>query len=145
MRRVAAVSIALALALAGCGGDDEEEGGGTAAATSTPTATAEQTPDEASGGGDGETLTLSAPADGSLAFEPGQLSAAAGTVTIEFANEASIPHAVAIEGNGVEESSETINGGSTSLSADLEAGEYTFYCPVGSHRDGGMEGTLTVE
>jgi plastocyanin len=66
-------------------------------------------------------------------------------VTIEFANEASIPHAVAIEGNGVEESSETINGGSTTLSADLEAGEYTFYCPVGSHRDGGMEGTLTVE
>ena len=144
MRRIVTVSIVLALALAGCGGDDEESGG--TAATQTPTATAEDTPAEAGeGGGEGESLALNAPEDGSLAFEPEELSAAAGPVTIEFSNEASIPHAVAIEGNGVQESSETINGGSTSLSADLEAGEYTFYCPVGSHRDGGMEGTLTVE
>ena len=33
----------------------------------------------------------------------------------------------------------------TDLSVDLEAGEYTYYCPVGSHRQQGMEGTLTVQ
>ena len=30
-------------------------------------------------------------------------------------------------------------------SADLKAGEYTYYCAVGNHRSAGMEGTLTVE
>ena len=142
MRRIATVSVALALALAGCGGDDEESGGSAATQTPTQTATAEETPATS---GEGESLSLSAPEDGSLAFEPEELSAAAGAVTIEFSNEASIPHAVAVEGDGVDESSQTINGGSTSLDLDLEAGEYTFYCPVGSHREAGMEGTLTVE
>ena len=29
-------------------------------------------------------------------------------------------------------------------SADLKPGEYEFYCPVDGHKQGGMEGTLTV-
>ena len=33
----------------------------------------------------------------------------------------------------------------TSVTADLKAGTYTFYCPVGNHRAEGMEGTLTVK
>ena len=148
MRVLCVVSTALVLVLAGCGGDDESEGGG-AAATSTPTA--ESTPADAygggggGGGGEGETLSLAAPEDGSLAFEPAALTAPAGPVTIEFENPSSTPHAVAIEGNGVDESSDTVTGASASVSAELEAGEYTFYCPVGSHRANGMEGTLTVE
>ena len=36
-------------------------------------------------------------------------------------------------------------GAKPQVSADLEAGEYTFYCPVGNHRGAGMEGTLTVK
>jgi plastocyanin len=66
-------------------------------------------------------------------------------VTIKLVNESDIPHAVEVEGNGVEEESETITGSETELTVDLEAGEYTFYCPVGDHREQGMEGTLTVE
>jgi plastocyanin len=146
MRTIAVLAAALVLALAGCGGDDDENGG--TAATSTPTeeSTPEATPEEESGGGGGgETISLAAPEDGSLVFEPGELSAAAGDVTIEFDNPSSNPHAVAIEGNGVDESSDTVTADSTSLTATLEAGEYTFYCPVTGHREGGMEGTLTVE
>jgi plastocyanin len=133
---LALVLTAGALSAAGCG-DDEEEGGG---AASTPEATATE---EASGGG--EALTLTADPGGDISWEPGELSAAAGTVTITLVNESSVPHAVEVEGNGVEEESETVTGGETELTVDLEPGEYTYYCPVGQHRQNGMEGTLTVE
>ena len=144
MRKTAMLAVlasALALALAGCGGDDEESGGGAA----TPSPAAESTPEAASGGGGGQQLALAAPADGSLTFDKTELTAKAGTVTIDFDNPASVPHAVEIEGGGVEEVSDTVTAGKASVTAELEPGEYTFYCPVGNHRDGGMEGTLTVE
>jgi plastocyanin len=127
------------LLAAGCG-DDEDEGGG---AASTPSAT--ETATEESSGGGGEALTLTADPGGSISWEPGELSAAAGSVTVKLVNESDTPHAVEVEGNGVEEESETVTGGETELTVDLEAGEYTFYCPVGQHRQNGMEGTLTVE
>ena len=41
--------------------------------------------------------------------------------------------------------SETITEGSTELSVALDAGAYEFYCAIPGHREGGMEGTLTVE
>ena len=126
------------LLVAGCG-DDEDEGGGGGA--STPEATEEA----AGGGGGGEALTLTADPGGNISWEPGELSAPAGSVTIKLVNESDVPHAVEVEGNGVEEESETITAGETELTVDLEAGEYTFYCPVGQHRQNGMEGTLTVE
>jgi plastocyanin len=128
------------LLAAGCG-DDEDEGGGDGGA-STPEATQEES---SGGGGGGEALTLTADPGGSVSWEPGELSAPAGSVTITLVNESSTPHAVEVEGNGVEEESETIQGGETQLSVDLEPGEYTYYCPVGQHRANGMEGTLTVE
>jgi plastocyanin len=145
MRRITWILMLLlsagVLVAAGCG-DDEDEGGGGAEAT--PEATAEATED-ASGGGGGEALTLTADPGGSISWEPGELSAPAGSVTIMLVNESTVPHAVEVEGNGVEEESETVTGGETELTVDLEAGEYTFYCPVGQHRQNGMEGTLTVE
>jgi plastocyanin len=127
------------LLAAGCG-DDEDEGDGGGAA-STPEATEESS----GGGGGGEALTLTADPGGSISWEPGELSAPAGSVTIKLVNESDVPHAVEVEGNGVEEESETITASETELTVDLEAGEYTFYCPVGQHRQNGMEGTLTVE
>jgi plastocyanin len=129
------------LLAAGCGDDDDDGNGGGAAAT--PEATETATQESADGGG--EALTLTADPGGSIAWDPGELSAAAGSVTIKLVNESSTPHAVEVEGNGVEEESEIITGGETELTVDLEAGEYTFYCPVGEHRQNGMEGTLTVE
>ncbi len=130
MRRITLILLAGALALAGCGGDEEEAPEGTPAA---------------SGGGGTETLTLTADPGGAISWDPGELSAAAGSVSIELVNDSSTPHAVEVEGNGVEEESETVTGASTTLTVDLEPGEYTFYCPVGNHRGQGMEGTLTVE
>jgi plastocyanin len=128
MRRITWILlISVALLAAGCGDDEDEGGGG------------------GGGGGGGEALTLTADPGGEVSWEPADLSASAGSVTIKLVNESDNPHAVEVEGNGVEEESETITGGETELTVDLEPGEYTFYCPVGQHRQNGMEGTLTVE
>ena len=130
-------ALALVVAVAACGGDDDDEGSEEPAA--------EATTEDTGGGGGGETLMLAADPGGALAFDQTELTAAAGEVTIELMNESGIPHNVEVEGNGVEEVSETISEGSTSLTLTLEPGEYEFYCAVPGHREGGMEGTLTVE
>ncbi len=92
------------------------------------------------------TLALAADPEGDLAFDKKQLEAKAGRVAINLANRSEIPHNVVVE-KGSEEvaSSETVTDATTSLTAELEPGEYTFYCSVAGHRDGGMEGALTVE
>jgi uncharacterized cupredoxin-like copper-binding protein len=60
-------------------------------------------------------------------------------------NPSDVAHAVEIEGNGVEVAGDTVTkGGVSTASADLEAGEYEFYCPVDGHEQAGMKGTLTV-
>jgi plastocyanin len=136
------------LLAAGCGDDEDEGGNGAAApaATETPTEAPTEAPEPTEeGGGGGEALTLTADPGGAISWEPNELNAAAGSVTIELINESSTPHAVEVEGNGVEEESETITGSTTELTVDLEAGEYVFYCPVGQHRQAGMEGQLLVE
>jgi plastocyanin len=100
------------------------------------------------GGGEGASaLELSAPADGSLAFEPESLEASAGEVTIDFQNPASVEHDVHIEQDGEELAASDLvaDDESTTATAELESGEYAFYCAVPGHREGGMEGTLTVE
>jgi plastocyanin len=135
--------IALALAgavFAGCGDDDEPE----AAATPAP---AEQPAEEpAASGGGGETLAFSAPEDGALKFDQAEMTAKAGKVTVTFDNPSTVPHAVEIEGNGVEAESETVTAAEAPpIEVDLQPGTYTYYCPVGDHEAAGMKGTLTVE
>jgi plastocyanin len=138
-RTITALLLATAL-IAGCGDDDDDE----SAATPEPTAEATQ---EAGGGGGGggETVEVSSPADGSLEFDQAELTAPAGEVTFNYSNPSQVPHAFEVEGNGVEEETETFTEGEDSITVQLEPGEYVFYCPVGSHRQAGMEGTLTVE
>jgi plastocyanin len=129
-----------ALVFAGCGGDDEEPTTGsdsTPAAESTPSAE----PTEEAGGS--STLAIEADPGGENAFTETELTATAGEVTIEFANSSSKPHAVVIE--GADASTETVTGADAPpITVELEAGEYTYFCPVGDHRADGMEGTLTV-
>jgi plastocyanin len=91
--------------------------------------------------------TLPLAADPSaLAFDKTELNAKPGKVTIDFDNPSPIPHNVVIEEDGKELAGfEPIAEGQEELSAELEAGTYTFYCSVPGHREAGMEGTLTVE
>jgi len=129
---------ALVVGLAACGGDDDGGADEPAAEDTTADTTG-------GGGGGGTTLELAADPSGALAFDKTTLEAPAGEVTIEFTNDSGKSHNVEVEGNGVEEVSDTISEGSTSLTLTLEPGEYEFYCAIPGHKEGGMEGTLTVD
>jgi plastocyanin len=120
--------------LSACGGGG---GGGVSTAAATTTA---------GGGGGGQTLQLAADPSGALKFDKTSLDATAGKVTIDFTNDSSLQHNVTLEGPGVEdEGTDTVTGSSTSVTLDLKAGKYTFFCSVDGHRAAGMEGTLVVK
>jgi mono/diheme cytochrome c family protein len=91
---------------------------------------------------------LSIPADpnGQLAYITKEATAPAGALEIDSKNDASIPHDIAVEGNGVNEKGATVQGGGVStVNVTVKPGKYAFYCTVAGHREGGMEGTLTVK
>ena len=79
-------------------------------------------------------------------FNPSKVELAkSGEMTFTLVNDGQLTHALEIEGQGIEEETDEIDGGATTdLTVDLEAGEDEFYCPVGNHREQGMEGTLVV-
>jgi plastocyanin len=81
-----------------------------------------------------------------LAYKFADATATAGTVKIVSKNDQPVDHDIAIEGNGVNQKGEVVKSGGTSeFTADLKPGEYTFFCSVPGHREGGMEGKLTVK
>lgn len=101
--------------------------------------------DETGGGATSGAIEISADPDNALAFDVSELSSAAGTVTISMANPSSLPHNIAIKGNGVDVKGDVVGTGETStVTADLAPGTYTFYCSVPGHEQGGMTGTLTI-
>jgi plastocyanin len=145
-RKLLALALACsALALGACGDDDDDEGtSDTGTAPTTEAAPPAETMPEGSGGG--TELKADADPNDELKFTVDSLEAPAGKVTITMANESDLPHAIEIEGNGVEEEGETVEkGGTSTVTADLKPGEYKFYCPVPGHEEGGMTGTLTVK
>lgn len=162
-RLVGALSVLLALGAIGSGIavgalEEEEEHGEAAAEPAAENATeanddtvpapaGEDTPagEEAPAGG-GSKLALAADPSGQLKFDKSALAAKAGPVTIDMTNDSPVPHDVAIKGGGVNEKGKTVEGGATSTaSATLKPGKYTFYCSVPGHEQAGMEGTLTVK
>jgi plastocyanin len=134
MRRLTLIATIAVLALAGCGGDDEKAAGDSGSSSGSSSSSG------------GENLALAADPSGALKFDKKTLSAKAGKVTITMDNPSDVPHAIEIEGNGVEAEGKTVGKGAKSIaSSDLKAGTYDFYCPVGNHRAEGMEGKLTVK
>ncbi len=115
------------LVLAGCGGDGNDSGSGT---TTSSTAT-------------GKPVTVSL-VDFALEPKTVQLDAP-GTYTFTATNNGQTSHALEIEGNGVEEETDTLSpGDSGEVTVELAAGDYEIYCPIDGHRAQGMEGSLVV-
>lgn len=95
---------------------------------------------------EGGKLGIDADPSGALLYVFGAAEAPAGPLELLSKNESSVPHNIAVEGQGIDEKGEVVQGGGTStVSVDLKPGEYTFYCSVAGHREGGMEGKLTIK
>jgi plastocyanin len=152
---------ALVAGLAGCGSSGSSSTSSTTESSAAPSAstTASSSATTASGAatsaagtpavGAAQVVKLAANPEGSLAYNTTALTAHPGKVTIEFTNMAPLQHNVTVEsGSGTGKvlgSTPTFDGGSKSVTLDLKAGTYTFFCSVPGHRQAGMQGTLTVQ
>ena len=113
--------VAVLLAVAACGSEEDEGGDGGAAETIEVSETEFRL--------EPATVTLDEP----------------GTYTFRAVNDGSVDHALEVEGGGVEEETDTIApGDSAELTVELAAGTYELYCPIGNHREQGMEGSVEV-
>lgn len=131
----------MAAAFAACGDDDEREGAGT---TGTGTATAEEPTQEPTG----EVVATVEMSETDFELDPASPTIdQPGVVEFKLTNDGQAPHNLEVETpQGEFELEEDLQAGeSGTLRAELtEPGDYVIYCPVGNHREMGMEGTLTV-
>jgi plastocyanin len=138
-----------ALFFAGCGGSDDSSDNGSSADTST---TQSQPADNSGSNGSdtaggAQTLALAADPSGALAYDTTELTAKPGKVTVDFTNDAPIPHDVKFEDSNGKEigGTDIITGESATAEINVKPGTYTFFCSVPGHEAAGMKGTLTVK
>ena len=94
----------------------------------------------------GGKLDIPADPNGQLLYSFKNAQAKPGSVTINSPNKSSVPHNIAIQGPGASQIGPIGQGGHIStLHVTLKPGTYTFYCSVDAHRQGGMQGKLTVK
>jgi plastocyanin len=90
-------------------------------------------------------LQLTADPTGQLAYDKKHAAVKAGKLAIRFVNTSTLPHNVTIaKGAKVLALTKTIQGATTTATANLPPGNYVFFCSVDAHRQAGMQGTLTV-
>lgn len=154
IRGTAAVSLLAAGVLAaGCGGSSSSTTSTSATESTASTTAASTTAGSSSAAGGGastgaaQVLKLAADSSGGLSYDTTTLTAHPGKVTIEFTNSAPLEHnvTVASSAGATEGATPTFSGGTKSLTLNLKAGTYTFFCSVPGHRQGGMQGTLKVQ
>lgn len=131
--RLIIITALTVLSVAGCGDDEGSEVSAPDQATSAPT-------------GGVTTGTVIDVDEQDFTIELSTTEFAPGAYTFVATNNGQTTHALKIEGQGLEEETEDIApGDSASLTVTLEAGEYELYCPVGNHKDMGMELDIAVE
>ncbi len=144
----------LAAGLGGCGSSSSTSSSATESSAA-PSASTTATSTSAAGSstaaapaptGAAQVVKLEANPSGALSYNTTTLTAKPGRVTIEFTNMAPLGHNVTVEGSGGKQlgATPTFSGGTKSLTVNLTAGTYTFFCSVPGHRQAGMQGTLTV-
>jgi plastocyanin len=154
--RLLAAGVLLA-GLAGCGSSSTSSSSSSTTASTAPSASttasastaASSTAAATAPSGAAQVVKLEANPSGELSYNTTTLTAHPGKVTIDFTNMAPLQHNVTVEsgsGSGnVLGATPTFSGGSKSLTLNLKAGTYTFFCSVPGHRMAGMQGTLKVQ
>jgi plastocyanin len=96
--------------------------------------------------GGGSTVDFSTPSGTALAFDQKDVSATAGSLTIDFDNRQVIQHDVKVEDSSGQElgGTDLVASGTATGTVDVQPGTYTFFCSVPGHREAGMVGNLTV-
>lgn len=151
----AAALLAAGVLVAGCGSSSSSSTSSTtesSAAAPATTSTAASSSSAAGAStpapsGAAQVLKLAADPSGGLSYNTTALTAHPGKVTIEFTNSAPIEHNVTVaSGAGATEgATPTFSGATKSITLNLKAGTYSFYCSVPGHRQAGMQGTLKVQ
>ena len=149
--RLATGAAVLALGLTGlsaCGGSDS--GSNSAATTTSASATASSSADSpasasSDSGGSSEAEALTA-TETNFKISLDEDHVKAGSYAIKVVNNGNATHNLAVEEDGTTKatSDSIAPGESTTLTVDLDAGEYVFYCSIGNHRAMGMEIDVTV-
>lgn len=131
---------AIPVALAACGSDDSTSTSASSDTSSTAATTESST--TAAGGGGGAVQI----GETEYKLDPSDPTVKAGSVTFDVSNDGTTTHNLQIEGNGVEETTDSLSPGDTGqLTVDLKPGTYEMYCTIDGHKDLGMDGTITVQ
>lgn len=78
-------------------------------------------------------------------FVPGQLEVDRGRITFDVRNSGEIPHVFQVTGAGVDTHIALLPGGETPLEVPLTTpGTYTLICPIPTHPEQGMKGSIVV-
>ncbi len=93
----------------------------------------------------GDDVSVTVTAQDQLRFVPDSITVTEGdVVTVTVVNAGVIGHTFTIDELGVNLQLATGETRNVTFTAD-QAGTYAYYCAVGGHRAGGMEGSLVVE
>ena len=139
-----ALAVALGLLTACSGSDETTDSTSTAATSAGPEAPSSgSAPTGSADAGEAQTVTAT---EGEMFIELSEDSFSAGSYTFEVVNSGSATHDFKVERDGADVAgTDSISpGSSTTLTVDLEPGEYVFYCSIGNHRAMGMEVTVRV-
>lgn len=106
------------------GGTSPTAGGATAAATGTPVTATEK----------------------EFSISLGKTGLTAGTYTFTIQNQGKFPHNLNVKGPGVDGQVSPVvqPGASGQLTVTLQKGSYELWCSIDSHKDRGMDMTITV-
>jgi plastocyanin len=146
-RRSSALALAVALGLlTACSSPAETTGSSTSSAATSAGSEAPSAGSTPTGSADaGETRTVTA-TEGEMFIKLSEDSFSAGSYTFEVVNSGSATHNFMVErdGNKVAGTESISPGSSTTLTVDLEPGQYVFYCSIDNHRAMGMEVKVMV-
>ena len=128
----------IVLAAAGCGG------GGSGGSTASTASTASSGSGGSGGAAPVKTIRI---VEKEYSLSPSSISISKpGLYVLQGVNQGTISHGLAIEGNGIDMDGPIVSPGQTSTVRVTisKGGSYEVYCPVGNHKQMGMEGHLTL-